>query len=123
MGDAKKKLTMMRTPSANGNGKQTAGKKAAGQGASRLSEAAGKTLEENSSEIAQSLLDSTLKGNASSARLLVELAEGPAESKNARTKRRTGSMAKKLAAEPEWGGGTAIESMAESSAGQIEVAG
>lgn len=87
-----------------------------------LNEAAGKTLEENSSKIAKSLLKSTLEGNASSARLLMSLAEGPADSEKAGMKRQIRSIAKKLAAEPEWSGET-IEAAAETSAEKLAIAG
>jgi hypothetical protein len=104
MSVARKKPVRTSKPSARGSTKTAAKKKASGRGTSLLCEAADKTLEENSCEIAKSLLDSTLKGNVTSARLLVALAEGPAESENAGDMRRNRSMAKKLAAEPEWDG-------------------
>jgi hypothetical protein len=127
MGVASRKLAVISKPPVNGSGKKAAGKKAAekkatGRGASMLNEAAGKTLEENSSKIAKSLLKSTLEGNASSARLLMSLAEGPADSEKAGMKRQIRSIAKKLAAEPEWSGET-IEAAAETSAEKLAIAG
>ena len=122
MGVASRKLAVISKPPVKGSGKKAAGKKATGRGASILNEAAGKTLEENSSEIAESLLKSTLEGNANSARLLVSLAEGPAESGKAGMKRRLRSIAKKLAAEPEWSGET-IEAAAETCAEKQAIAG
>jgi hypothetical protein len=79
---------------------KTAGSKA-GRGSARLSKAADKALEANSQAIAKSLLASTLKGNVNSARLLVSLAESPEEKAAQGTKRRR-SIAKALAAEPQW---------------------
>jgi hypothetical protein len=64
--------------------------------------AAGKTLEDNSEQIAKSLLDSTLGGNASSARLLFALAEGQIDCEDEVVVRRLCRLADKLAAEPEW---------------------
>jgi hypothetical protein len=119
MGVARRKLAVMGKPPVNGSGKKAAGKKATGRGASMLNEAADKTLEENSSEIAKSLLANTLKGNVSSIRMLMELAGGPAESGKAGTKRRFRSIAKELAAEPEWSD-DAIEAAAETGARQLE---
>lgn len=107
MSAASKKPVGVSKPSLKGDKK-----KAAGRGASRLSEAADKTLEENSCEIAKSLLDSTLKGNVNSVRLLLELAETPPKSEETEAKPRIRSTAKKLAAEPEWNV-EAIEKAAE----------
>jgi hypothetical protein len=86
-------------------------KKAGSRGAAKLSEAAGKALEKNSEQIANSLLQSTLDGNASSAKLLFALAEGQKNSEAKGMKRRVRSMAVELAAEPEWNAG-AIEAAA-----------
>jgi hypothetical protein len=83
-------------------------KKAGSRGAARMSEAAGKALEKNSEQIANSLLQSTLDGNASSAKLLFALAEGQKNSEEKGMKRHFRSMAVKLAAEPQWNAG-AIE--------------
>jgi hypothetical protein len=76
--------------------------KKTGRGASLLSEAAGKALEENSGKITKSLVDSAIKGNASSAKLLVSLAERSPNDKKEKTKRQSRSLARKLATEPEW---------------------
>jgi hypothetical protein len=103
MGVAKKKLAAESLSPTKGKSKAT-GKKTSGRGASKLSEAADKTLEENSDKIAKSLLESTLKGNIHSARLLVTLAEVKGENENAGRKRRVRSKATKLAAEPQWRG-------------------
>ena len=103
------------TTSVEPNRKKAPRKKAAGRGASLLSEAADKTLEENSCEIAKSLLDSTLKGNVHSARLLVALAEGPAENEKPPAKRRSRSQARQLAAEPTWKSETAAHTSEDSS--------
>jgi hypothetical protein len=97
MSISRKKPTATRKPT-------TRKKKAVREGASRLCEAAEKTLAENSCEIAQSLYNSALKGNVSGARLLLELAQTPAEMEDEETVPlpRPPSTAKKLAAEPEW---------------------
>jgi hypothetical protein len=116
MSESSKKLAAQSKPSVINRGKKATGKKTTGRGASLLSEAADKTLEENSCEIAKSLLDSTLKGNVNSARLLLALAEGPAENEKTGTKRRRRSEAKKLAAEPEWRG-EPVENAAETGIG------
>jgi hypothetical protein len=103
MGVARRNLAVKSLSLVKGKNK-AAGKKTSGRGASRLSEAADKTLEENSGEIAKSLLESTLKGNVHSARLLVALAEVKAENESTVKKRRIRSKASKLAAEPQWHG-------------------
>ena len=77
-------------------------KKASGQGAAKMSAAANKTLEENSEEIAKSLLKSTLGGNVNSAKLLFSLADGQKEYKDEVVRQCLRSRADKLAAEPEW---------------------
>jgi hypothetical protein len=77
-------------------------KKAVGRGTAKMRAAAGKTLEDNSEQIAKSLLDSTLGGNASSARLLFALAEGQIDCEDEVVVRRLCRLADKLAAEPEW---------------------
>ena len=79
----------------------------AGRGSSRLSKAADKKLAQHSDQIAQTLLDSTLKGNSNSARLLVTLADGATKQASISRKRHVPSLAKTLAAEPEWGTSTA----------------
>lgn len=62
----------------------------------KLSKAVGKKVEENSEQIAQSLLDSTLQGHVLSARLLVSLAERPAEELEEAEQRRLISLAENL---------------------------
>ena len=79
-------------------------KKASGRGRAKLNAAADKTLEENSEKIAMSLLESTLGGNASSAKLLFALAEGQIDCEDEGMVRCLYSLAEKLAAEPEWDG-------------------
>jgi hypothetical protein len=70
----------------------------------KLNEQALKLVDENATEIAKSLLDSTLDGHVLSARLLVELAEGNVEAEEAVTMRPLRSLALNLAAEPQWPG-------------------
>jgi hypothetical protein len=96
---AKQKKAVAGKP--HGTGAQ---KKASGRGRAKLNAAADKTLEENSKEIAQSLLDSTLGGNASSAKLLFALAEGQIDCEDEGMIQSLYSLAEKLASEPEWDG-------------------
>ncbi|MGC9159120.1 MAG: hypothetical protein ACP5FH_09020 [Terracidiphilus sp.] len=79
-------------------------KKTGGCGTAKLSAAAVKALEENSEEIAKSLLQRVLDGNINSAKLLLSLADGKEEEGCAGQgkKKRTRSRADALAAEPEW---------------------
>lgn len=70
----------------------------------KLNKEAHKIVDENATEIAKSLYDSTLDGHVQSARLLVELAEGNMEAEEAMTMRPLRSMASNLAAEPPWNG-------------------
>jgi hypothetical protein len=61
------------------------------------------TVQDNGAEIAKSLLNRTLGGNFSSAKLLISLAEPRAEKECARKRNRRGrSAALALAEEPEW---------------------
>ena len=106
MGVERRKLAVVGKP----QGKNTPG---LGRGRAKLREAADKMLEENSGKITQSLLDRTLSGNVTSARLLLELAEKKAEAEATKKKRRSPSLAKVLAAEPKWDG-----EKAETSEGQ-----
>jgi hypothetical protein len=85
----------------------------------KLNEQALKLVDEKATEIAQSLLDSTLEGHVLSARLLVELAEGNLEAEEAMTMRPLRSQALELAAEPEWPG-EGIEAAAETAVGSRE---
>lgn len=82
--------------------KTAAKRKAGGRGTSKMSAAANKTLEENSEEIAKSLLKSTLDGNVTSAKLLFSLADNQRECKDEGVRQCLRSRADKLAAEPEW---------------------
>lgn len=73
-------------------------------GAAKLRTAADKKLEENSEQIAQSLLNSLLKGNATCAKLLIALADGEIDCEDEVVMRRVYSLAEELAAEPQWTG-------------------
>jgi len=77
--------------------------------ARNLNQAALKLVDENATEIAQSLLKSTLKGHVLSARMLVELAEGNVEAGEATAVRPARSLALELAAEQEWPGEADVE--------------
>jgi hypothetical protein len=62
-------------------------------------------VEEKAPEIADSLLQNTLKGHVESLRLLVDLAEGLLEGDEAMNKRPARSQAQELAMDPPWQGG------------------
>ena len=98
---ARERQAVVRKPRGSG-----AKKKASSRGTAKMNAAADKTLEENSEKIALSLLESTLGGNASSAKLLFALAEGQIDCEDEGMVRRLYSLAEKLAAEPEWDGET-----------------
>lgn len=68
----------------------------------KLNQAAFKIVDENATDIADSLLKSTKKGHVMSARLLVELAEGNVGAEEALTMRPLRSLALQLEAEPQW---------------------
>ena len=114
MGLAGKKQAVVRKP--RGTGAQ---KKAGSRATAKVNAAAGKTLEEYSDAIVKSLLDSTLGGNASSARLLFMLAEGQIDCEDEGMMRQLCSLAEKWASEPEWTG-EVTEAVAETSFGQRE---
>lgn len=87
-------------------------KNAVNRGRAKMNAAADKTLELNSEIIAKSLLESTLGGNATSAKLLIALAEGQINFEDEAVMQRLCSLAEKLAAEPQWSG-DAVEAVAE----------
>jgi hypothetical protein len=76
-------------------------KKAVSRERAKITEAAAKTLEGHSEEIAESLYKSLLDGNATCAKLLFALAEGQIDCENEAVMERVWSLAEKLAAEPE----------------------
>ena len=90
-----------------------------GRGAKILREAAGKAVDKNGKQIAKSLLDGALKGNVSSTKLLLLLAELEQEQKDAGKSRYGWSTAQSLAAEPEWQEPVA-EASAETTGGSRE---
>lgn len=97
------RMVLARQRQAAGKPRKTGAKQKAGsRGTSKMSAAANKTLEENSEEIAKSLLKSTLGGNVNSAKLLFSLADGQKEYKDEVVRQCLRSRADKLAAEPEW---------------------
>jgi hypothetical protein len=73
-----------------------------GSGAKILREAAGKAVNEKGKEIAESLLKGALKGNVSSAKLWLSLADLKQEQEDAGKRRHGWSTAQALAAEPQW---------------------
>ncbi len=97
----------------HGKGSQ---KKPVNPGKAKMNAAADKTLEKNSAKIAKALLNSTISGNASSAKLLFDLADGQIDLEEEGTMERLCSLAEKLASEPQWEGETA-KSTAEPSIG------
>jgi hypothetical protein len=70
----------------------------------KLYEAAQKKVDEKADQLIDSLCKSSLEGNAQSTRLLVELAQGNGEAKEATEPRQIRSFALELASEPEWSG-------------------
>lgn len=72
-------------------------------GARTLRQLAFKTVQDNGAGITKSLLERTLGGDFSSAKLLISLAEPRAEKEGARKRNRRGrSAAQELAEEPQW---------------------
>ena len=71
------------------------------RGRAKLNAAADKALEVFSEEIVFSLLEKTIDGNITSAKLLVALAEGQFDCEDEGTMRSLLSLAERLAAEPE----------------------
>ncbi|MGD0859175.1 MAG: hypothetical protein ABR912_07630 [Terracidiphilus sp.] len=90
-----------------------------GRGAKILREAAGKAVNEKGKEIARSLLQGTLKGNVSSTKLLLLLADLKQEQGDAGKSRHGWSKAQALAAEPQWQE-PAAEASAETTGGSRE---
>jgi hypothetical protein len=68
----------------------------------KLNKEALKLVDQNAAEIAKLLCGSTLGGDVTSARLLLELAEGNVDAEEPTTMKPLRSQALSLAAEPEW---------------------
>lgn len=83
-----------------GNGRVKKHAEALSRGRKKLAKAAETKLASNSERIAETILQQTLKGSMSGARLLLDLAEGSLSADAVR--RRVKSRAEALAAEPEW---------------------
>lgn len=96
-------LTGKRQATKEPQGKAGQKKKPGSRVAAKMSEVAGKALEENSEMIVNSLVQSTLGGNTNSAKLLFSLADGQLSSEEEKKMQPCSSQAKKLASEPEWG--------------------
>lgn len=94
----------------------------ASRGAEKLKAAADKKLEENSEAIAKSLYSRLMKGNITSAKLLIALAEGQIDCEDEATVERLYSLAEELGKEPAWTGDL-NEEKAGSCAGVLERAG
>lgn len=75
--------------------------KAVGRGRAEMNAAADQTLELNSKKIAKLLLQKTLDGNLTSAKLLFALAEGRIDCEDVVVVKQLISVAEKLAAEPQ----------------------
>ncbi len=90
-----------------------------GRGGKILREAAGKAVDENGKKIAQSLLKGALKGNVSSTKLLLSLAELEREQEDAGKSRHGWSTALALGSEPQWQE-PASEASAETAGGSRE---
>jgi len=79
----------------------TGAQKKVRRGRARLNAAADEALEVFSKEIVFSLLEKTIDGNVTSAKLLVALAEGQFDCEDEGTMRSLLSLAERLAAEPQ----------------------
>ena len=79
-------------------------KKAGGCGAAKVRQAADKAMMRNFEGLARSLMQLTLSGNTSCAKLLFELADGQVRMEDEGTMRRFRSLAEEWAAEPTWEG-------------------
>jgi len=94
-------------------------KKAARSALAKLTKAAAKAVKEKGDEIAEALLASTLSGNASSTRLLLDLAEASTAGLKRETDRQIYSHARVLEAEAQWIGDS-LADIEETSRGQLE---
>jgi hypothetical protein len=90
-------------PTARGRKRSPANghKTPAGRGAARLRDSINAMVSKQSDRIAQALIDKTVKGNMTGARILVELS-GADKAPPVKKKRRGLSWAQRLANEPEW---------------------
>jgi streptomycin 6-kinase len=79
-------------------------KQAGGSGAAKVRQAADKAMMRNFEGLARSLMQLTLGGNTSCAKLLFELADGQVRMEDEGTMRRFRSLAEEWAAEPTWEG-------------------
>jgi hypothetical protein len=74
----------------------------AGRGAARLRDSINAMVSKQSDRIAQALIDKTVKGNMTGARILVELSGADKVPPEKKKKRSGPSWAELLASEPEW---------------------
>ncbi|MGB7984874.1 MAG: hypothetical protein WCF54_06920 [Terracidiphilus sp.] len=79
------------------------------RGKARMNAAADKILEQNSDEIAKSLLKQALDGNTTSVKLLFALADGQFDCENEGVMQNLLSLAEKLASEPEFNNSTEVK--------------
>lgn len=78
--------------------------KAVNSGKAKLNAQADKKVGDNSAKIVDALYDSLIKGNATSAKLLFDLADGLINCEDEVVMEQLCSYAEKLALEPEWTG-------------------
>ena len=99
------------------NSKKAAGaqKKRVSKGAEGLGKAVDRGLKENSEEIADALVAGAKRGNVNVIRLIVQLANEATESGEPVANHFAASLAKALAAEPEWKGEKAAAETAAAS--------
>jgi len=95
-------------------------KQAVSRGTAKMKEAADLAMEALSDEIATSLLDRTVGGNATIAKVLFALAEGQIDCEDEAVMERLCSFAERLASEPTWTG-PVDEEEAETGFGEREL--
>ncbi len=96
--------------------------KAVNRGKAKLNAAADKTVGKHSARIVKALYDSLIKGNATSAKLLFDLADGLIDCEDEVVMEQLCSYAEKLASEPPWEG-EEEDPDAETSIGEREAKG
>jgi hypothetical protein len=99
------------------NSKKAAGaqKKPVSKGAAGLGRAVDRRLKDNSEKIALALVTGAMEGNVNVIRFIVQLANEVTESEEPAANHLAASLAKALAAEPEWKGEKAAAETAAAS--------
>jgi hypothetical protein len=95
------------------------GKKAEGRSATNVVRAAGKTVQEFSDGLADSLMSSALRGDTATFRYLLELSQEPSGGLPQEVVHSLRSLAEELAAEPQWNE-RAADNAAETGKGEPE---